>query len=183
MWHTGEFRTRSDLRVGTNALSKAVTAKHCLTNVNMDEGNVQSDCQIVAMVWDFGSAVSGCPCQDCSQSQQPQKQPVGTEAAAASGPGDQRIVHGRPREAFGEIAWDITDNFCTLLQITTRSWDVSVARHCCSSRASMEIATLLLRTSRKCDADLHKNLYVSAMLIDGAAMFQEIGEYTAEDRT
>ena len=35
----------------------------------------------------------------------------------------------------------------------------------------------------KCDADLHKNLYASVMLIDGAAMFQEIGEYTAEDGT
>ena len=35
----------------------------------------------------------------------------------------------------------------------------------------------------KCDADLHKNLYASVMLIAGAAMFQEIGEYTVEDRT
>ena len=35
----------------------------------------------------------------------------------------------------------------------------------------------------KCDADLHKNLHASVMLIDGAAMLQEIGEYTAEDGT
>ena len=35
----------------------------------------------------------------------------------------------------------------------------------------------------KCDADLRKNLHASVMLIDGAAMFQEIGEYTAEDGT
>ena len=46
---------------GTKPLSKAVIAKHCLMlgYVNMDEGNVQCERQIVAMVWDFGSAVSG----------------------------------------------------------------------------------------------------------------------------
>ena len=46
--------------LGTKALSKAVIAKHCLTlgYVNMNEGNVSGECQVVAMVWDFGSAVS-----------------------------------------------------------------------------------------------------------------------------
>ena len=44
-------RVRSEENVGdlgTKALSKAVIAKHCLT----------LGCQVVAMVWDFGSAVS-----------------------------------------------------------------------------------------------------------------------------
>ena len=47
--------------LGMKALSKAVIAKHCLTlgYVNMDEGNVWSECQIVAVVLDFGSTVSG----------------------------------------------------------------------------------------------------------------------------
>ena len=54
-------REENVVDLGTQQLSKAVTAKHCHTlgYVNMDEGNVSSECQIVAMVWDFGSAVSG----------------------------------------------------------------------------------------------------------------------------
>ena len=68
-----------------------------------------------------------------------------------------------------------------LLQITIRSSDVSFARDCCSSRAPsakkpVETATLLFRTPRSATADLHKNLYTSVMLIDGAAMFREIGD-------
>ena len=56
-------RVRSEENVadlGTKTLSKAVIARHCLTlgYVNMNEGNVWSECQVVAMVWDFVSAVS-----------------------------------------------------------------------------------------------------------------------------
>ena len=44
----------------TKTLSKAVIAKHFLTvcYVNMSEENVQCERHVVAMFWDFGSAVS-----------------------------------------------------------------------------------------------------------------------------
>ena len=46
--------------LGTKPDSKTRIAKLCLTlgYTNMDEENVQSGWQIVAMLWDFGSAVS-----------------------------------------------------------------------------------------------------------------------------
>ena len=46
--------------VGTRQLSRAVIAKHCLTlgYVNMAEEIVWCERQVVAMFWDFGSAVS-----------------------------------------------------------------------------------------------------------------------------
>ena len=56
-------RVRSEENVedlGTKPLSTTVIAKHCLTlgYVNMDEDNVESGWQVMAMFWDFGSAVS-----------------------------------------------------------------------------------------------------------------------------
>ena len=56
-------RVRSEDNVadlGTKPLSKAVIAKHrlALGYVNMNQENVQMDRQIVAMLCDFGSAVS-----------------------------------------------------------------------------------------------------------------------------
>ena len=81
-------RVRSEEKVadlGTKALSTAVIAKHCLAlgYVNMNQENVQMDRQIVAMFWDFGSAVSSqqqaagddvqrAPSRDPQQQKQPQ---------------------------------------------------------------------------------------------------------------
>ena len=70
-------------------------------------------------------------------SQQKQRQQEGTED------------HEKPLERSFGMSKTIV---CTLLQITTRSSDVSVARDCCSSRAPstkkpVESATLLFRTS------------------------------------
>ena len=71
LWMQDEFRPKR-LRVrrvkseenvadfGTKPLSKAVIAKRCLTlrYVNLAEENAQCEGQVVAMFWDFGSAIS-----------------------------------------------------------------------------------------------------------------------------
>ena len=76
-------RVRSEENVadlGTEPLSKTAIAKHCLTlgYANMDEENVQSGWQGVAMFWDFGSAagdhVQKSGRSDQQQSQDPQQQ-------------------------------------------------------------------------------------------------------------
>ena len=70
-------RVRSEENVadlGTKPLSKTVIAKHCLTlgYVNMDEKNVMSGWQVVAMFWDNSSA----PCDHVQKtaSREPQQQ-------------------------------------------------------------------------------------------------------------
>ena len=153
--------------LGTKPLSKAVIAKHCLTlgNVNMAEENVQCERQVVAMFWDFGSAVSSQQqsasdhVQTAASSSRSNQQ---QQAAAASGPGDQRSVCRRSPEVLRRLFGMSKRNFLHRSWITTRSSNrlqkvrtrriptrsqtetsslrapnVSVARRCCSSRVSL----------------------------------------------
>ena len=94
---------------------------------------------------------------------------------AASGPGDQRNVHGRPREAFREIARDTEFGCCRCAGLLFHP--SSIDKEAGGNRDTS------FQNVTKCDADLCKNLYASVMVTDGAAMFEEIGEYTAEDGT
>ena len=57
----------------------------------------------------------------------PEMQPVATEAAAASGPGDQRIVYGRPQEAL-ERSLDVKD----IILYTASDYNTAFGRFRCA---------------------------------------------------
>ena len=105
-------------------------------------------------------------------------QPVATEAAAASG-------HVRPPEAPGKIVREVKDNFLH----TVSDYNTVFGRFRCAgllfqpisiNKEASGIRDTSFQNVMKRDADLHKYLYASVMLFDGAAMFQEIGGHTAE---
>ena len=109
-------------------------------------------------------------------SQLPQKHQVATEAAAASG-------HRRPREGPGEIVRDVKGHFFVHRFRLQHGVRRLLFQPSSIDNEASGISDTFFQNVMECDADLHKNLYTNVMLIDGAALFQEIGEYTAEDGT
>ena len=103
--------------VGTRQLSRAVIAKHCLTlgDVNMAEDSVSCERQVVAMFWDFGSAVSS---QQQAAADQVQTAASSNRSNRSSGSKRARrpttCLQATPR-CSREIARDVTEIVHTLL--------------------------------------------------------------------
>ena len=160
-------RVRSEENVadlGTKPLSKTVIAKHCLTLgfVNMDEESVQSGWQIVAMFWDFGSAVSS------------QRQAAGdhVQKSASRDPQQQKQLQDSQQRDFRKFSQG-------------EHMRVHPRQHHHSRRRTLPLHGAhdkSLQSIMKCDDDIHENFHDGVMSFNDTDALQGIGERTMKDR-